>query len=114
MDPAVIIGAIVLAILGGLVIFVATKLTIKIIKYIRKKKDTKVVIGDMKDFIKKTSNNPNVKKIKFSELDGYDAFVAEVDSSGDIVGDIQIYEEVDDNVSAMLNNESDGVIILED
>lgn len=114
MNPMEVFTAIVAIFALGLIIFETVKLTIEIIKKIRKNKNTKVIVGDMKDFIRQVANDPNAKSIKFSDLDKYSSYTAEINTKGEVVGEIKIYEEHDHAVQNLLKDAKESYVVIED
>lgn len=114
MEIAVIIGAVVLAIVAGLAIYKIIKLTIDVIKNLRKKKNTKEAVLQMKGVIAQAIKDPDVPHMKFADLDKEAVVCAEVDEEGEIVGKLQVFKDVDQNVNNMLENTPKGVVLIED
>lgn len=120
MNPAIIttvVTAITLAIMGGLVIFITVKLSFKLLKQLRTRKNTKLAVVRMKDYLKTLAKDPNTTKIKFEDLDkleNSDCCVAEVDSEYELVGKIKVYDEADEALNCELKKAHEGVILLED
>lgn len=112
VNVAIIVGAVVLAIVAGLIIFKLVKLTIDLIKKFRKRKDTKEALVQMKTAIGQMAKDPKYKHIKFSDLNEDAVIVAEVDDNGEIVGEMECYDKIDQSVEKMIDE--DGVIIIED
>ena len=108
-----------LALLGvlvtGAIIYMAVKLTINIIKNFRKRRNTKVVMADMKEIMREAAKNPNVSRAKFDDLDKIDGqtVVAEYDEYNDEVVQCEIAREQDDKIDGFLRS-NNGLVVLED
>lgn len=112
MEIMAIVGAVVLAVLGGLAIYKLVKLTVEVIKNLRQKKHTKEAIMKMKGIIQEAAKNPDVKHIKFNDLNQESVVCAEIDKKGEIIGKPQLFDKVDDRVENLLDDEP--LVILED
>ena len=111
MEVMAIIGAVVLAILGGLAVFKLVKLTVEVIKNLRMRKNTKEAVMKMKGVIQTAAQNPDVKHIKFSDIDNESVICAEIDDNGEIISNPQLFDRVDSKVEDLLD---DSVAIFED
>lgn len=112
MEVMAIIGAVVLAILGGLAVFKLVKLTVEVIKNLRMRKNTKEAVMKMKGAIQTAAQNPDVKHIKFNDIDNESVICAEIDDNGEIIGNPQLFDRVDSKVENLIDD--DSVAIFED
>lgn len=104
-----IIGAIGIALAAGAVVYLLVKLTIRLIKQYRKRKDTKIVMAQVKELVK----DPSVAHMSMSDLDEDDVVIAEYDEDTDELVQCNLSNDVDQKVENLLNR-NDGVLIIED
>lgn len=108
-----------LALIGCLVaatiVYMAVKLTISVIKKFRKRKNTKVVMADMGELMKKAAKDPNVSRASFDALDEIDGqtVVAEYDEETDEIVQCEVAREQDSKIDGFMKS-NNGLVILED
>ncbi len=113
MDPITIMGIIIASVLGGILLFMFGKLTINVIKKIRQNVKAKAAVIEMKSFIAQAVNDPEAKKISWSDLDRIEALVAEIDENSN-VKKITAYSEVDKETEQLLKSADNGIVLVED
>ncbi len=109
------LGALICFLIAGAIIYMAVRLTIDVIKRFRKRRNSKVVLADMKDIMKEAAKNPNVSHASFEDLDKIEGqtVIAEYDESTDEIVQCEIAKEQDSKVDSFIRS-NNGIVILED
>lgn len=95
------------ALLTGAIVYLTVKLTISCLKSYKRKKQSKLLAGTVRDLIKQ---NPS---ISLDDLSGDDVILAEYDMEDDeLVQDIGIAKDVDQKVENILRSRK-GVVVFE-
>lgn len=103
----VVISLIGSALAIGAVVFLAEKLTISFLKKYKKKKNSKIMVAQVKDLIK------NASVVSLDDLDDDDVVLAEYDEDEDeLVQDISISRDNDEKVLSILKNNG-GIVVFE-
>ncbi len=113
MIPITIFGTIISAILGGVLLFMVGKLTINVVRKIRKNIQAKAAVIDMKKFIAQVVKDPSSKKISWSDLDNIEALVAEIDENND-VKEVKAYSNIDEETENLLDTAENGIVLVGD
>lgn len=113
MIPITIFGTIISAILGGVLLFMVGKLTINVVRKIRKNIQAKAAVIDMKKFIAQVVKDPSSKKISWSDLDNIEALVAEIDENNN-VKEVMAYSNIDKDTENLLETTENGIVLVGD
>lgn len=113
MTWTLLIGACLAAAGVGAAIYIITKLTYEIIRRFRKKQHTDVVAVSMDKIAASIRNDPRVTRKKISQLNDYDAVVAECDPYTNSVVQTKLCSDLDYTVRTDII-EGGGFAIYED
>lgn len=102
-----IMGVLGAALLAGAVAYLATKLTVSVLKSYRKKKTSKIMVAQVKDLIK------HAPTMSLDELEDDDIVLAEYDpEEDDLVQDITIAHDIDSKVANIVGGNG-GIVVFD-
>ena len=120
MSIAAVVGIVALGVALGMAVIVVIKVTVKalvkLVKRIRDKNASKVIVADVQELIDGCTNRKSFKEMEKLADDGITHIVAGVDKDNNLVDTIQLIKNEDDEVPyevmSLLGDE--GMVVIED